>query len=156
MKHDKIQTKLLLWLDGDLAPAEADEVRRHIAECPDCAARSAALAVAWGVAKRSPRVKPDSGLRARILAEVERAERPQGWLAVWLAAIAQVRFQAATAAAVLLCVGLGVYLGSVPNVSQTSTRPAGGSSAIGNLDSFRDFPPESVGGVFVQLSGTTR
>jgi hypothetical protein len=75
---------------------------------------------------------------------------------MWLASLRQLRYPAATAVALLLAIGLGIYLGSVPSGSQTSTRPAGGSSAIGNLDSFHDFPPESLGGVFVQVSGANQ
>jgi anti-sigma factor RsiW len=39
MNHEQTIDKLGAWLDGELPPDRADAVRRHVEQCPACAAR---------------------------------------------------------------------------------------------------------------------
>jgi anti-sigma-K factor RskA len=94
---------------GALEPGERAAVARHLAECSACAAEMRALRpVADGLARAVPLSDPPPELRERVLrAATGRAPRAartrmigRGFDARWLAA----------AAAVLVALGLGVYV----------------------------------------------
>lgn len=92
---------LQAWLDGELAPAAAAEVRLHLARCANCAAQAdeaaqamALLGEAWQA--ELPEFVPTSRLRVRIEAELSHAP---SWLERLRAAF--MRWEVAAVCAVL-------------------------------------------------------
>ena len=93
----EIRNQIGALRDGELGPTKADEVERHVAECPSCARRSEALA-ALGDRLKDPSLAyaPSPELVPRIRTAVawearEREERrrpvfPVAWLALAAAA----------------------------------------------------------------------
>lgn len=81
--------ELSAYLDGELAPADADRVRRHLEACADCRAELQALRDAQALLRSLPEVEPPASLRTRVLDRVRRRARPAGaWrrLPVWITA----------------------------------------------------------------------
>jgi len=77
MSCETMQERITTRLAGELAPAEAAELARHLAECPACAAEAAALAALWRNLGELPEEPPSAGSRHRfdgfLAAEIARA-----------------------------------------------------------------------------------
>ncbi|MDR7537862.1 MAG: zf-HC2 domain-containing protein [Armatimonadota bacterium] len=90
--HHRVEQQLSAYLDGELTPDRAAEVREHLAGCAACQADLQALRAVKRLlgALRAPEPAPD--LEAAILARVERESRwlwlPRPRPAVALAAVA--------------------------------------------------------------------
>lgn len=152
MQHDEVQSSLLRLLDGDLPPAQAAEVRRHLADCPDCARKLAALEGAWRAAREAGRVEPPPFLSARIAARIREYERNRHFLSDLAESLGRAVQGVALVVLVAGAVGVGVYLGSSPT-GASATSPRSGPSY---LDIFDDLPPQSVGGAYATLTGTAQ
>jgi anti-sigma factor RsiW len=97
------EERLALYLGGDLPREEAAEVERHLGECPGCQLFSSGLKEARELLQQihSDPVGPVhfTAVRARVLAELERRQRPL-WRRGWVLSLAA----AAAALLVLLAV----------------------------------------------------
>jgi len=104
---DRIEEILPSFIDGDLAPAEADLVRRHLDGCPACAALAAGLADAGRAFAAFPEIEPSPALIARLRA-VPRRRRFRFSLNVLLKPSLQPVFAAAS----VLAVAFSLYMAS--------------------------------------------
>lgn len=107
MKCERIETRLIAYLDGRAADADRREVEAHLAACSACRARAEEFRRLWGVLDEVPMVAPlpsfDAALRQRIAAE---PARPRLW--AWLVPSPRLVF------AVSLLLVLSVWLTSLP------------------------------------------
>jgi anti-sigma-K factor RskA len=109
--HDVLREQAALYAIGALTAPERAAFEAHLKVCASCAAEVAAfLPVGTALAQAVPLHDPPSGLRARVLADAQREETasPRATRAFvpfvpWLA----------TAAMLLLTVGLGFYVGQL-------------------------------------------
>jgi anti-sigma factor RsiW len=152
VQHDEVQLNLLRLLDGELPAAQAAAARRHLADCPDCARKVAVLEQAWKAAREAGRVEPPPFLHARIAARIREYERNRHFLSDLTESLWRVAQRVVLVLLVAGAVGVGIYLGGSP------ANPAGKSAQGGPsyLDSFADLPPQSVGGVYATLVGTSQ
>jgi len=107
-QRENIREQLSAYADGELTEAEASRVAQALAEDPELAAELAELQAVRELLRHLPRAAAPADLAERIMARAERgrlldddaapAGRPAGW---WLARLA-------TAAIVLIAVGVGV------------------------------------------------
>jgi anti-sigma factor RsiW len=140
MRCDEAEPILMEWLDGGLPVGQAAEVEAHLADCARCAALRAELraalalvhadlvpdlpAAAWerfGADVRARiRLAEEADERARQAAAAPRPPRPRSGLpwaglrdrmAAWAQSAAFAPVAVATAAAVLLAVGVARYQG---------------------------------------------
>lgn len=122
---DEIRLALGALALGVLEPAEEQQVREHLAECPDCAAEAeslagtvAALALVDLPAVEDPAVRPSPDLLPRLLAQVRRARLRQRVVGL------------AAAAAVVVAAGFGGFgLADREEVAAPPEQPA--ASATG-------------------------
>ncbi len=107
MNCERMETRLIAYLDGRVNDAERSEVESHLAACRPCRTRAEEFRLLWGVLEEVPMQEPspgfDAGLRARIAAE---PPRPSLW--AWLAPSPRL------AVAVSLLLLLAVYISSRP------------------------------------------
>ena len=152
MKHDETEKRLLLLLDGELPARQASEAREHLAACPDCARKLAALERHWQAARAARRVEPPPFLYGRIGARIREYERNRHFLSDLTESLGRMAQRVALVILVAGAVGVGIYLGASP--SDTSGKSAQGGPSY--LDSFADLPPQSVGGAYATLTGTAK
>jgi len=87
------ETRVALDAGGDLAGAEAAEVKRHLGECSACqllwSGVRESLAVLQAAHAEAPLEAHVAAVRARVMAELERSARPWHRLA-WISGVAAV------------------------------------------------------------------
>ncbi len=107
MDCERIEKRLIAYMDGRASAAERREVEAHLADCGPCRTRAQEFRLLWGVLDEMPQVETspafDARLRARIAAEPSRAS-----LWEWLVPSPRL------ALAVSLLLVLSVWISSVP------------------------------------------
>jgi anti-sigma factor RsiW len=74
MNCTQVQTCFDRWLDGQLDAPTGEQLRAHLAGCPDCAAAWRAYEGAWGAFATAPQLEPASNFTARVMSGIERVE----------------------------------------------------------------------------------
>ncbi len=120
--------KLQDWLDGELAPAEAERLAAHVAGCRECEAEAAAYRVVWSELRALPLLEPRPELFERIMEHVlphrlPRWVRVLGWAyaGAFVASLAALRSLTSTGSFVLRTLSDGL--------ARTGVALAGGGSA---------------------------
>lgn len=107
MNCERMENRLIAYLDGRAGQAERSDVEAHLAACTACRTRAQEFRLLWNVLGEVPMEEPspsfDDRLRARIAAE---PARPSVWS--WLVPSPRLAF------AVSLLVILSVWVSSVP------------------------------------------
>jgi len=157
VKHDETEKSLLLLLDGELPAAQAAAARRHLADCPDCARKLAALEQAWKAAREAGRVEPPPFLYGRIAARIREHERNRHLLADFSESWGPMTQRATLVLLLAGAVVFGVYLGSTPLNAKPDSGPAPALARTADTNasywgSFADLPPQSLGGAYVTLA----
>jgi anti-sigma factor RsiW len=75
MKCKTLHNKLIFYLEGDLPGKEAEQVRHHLSECPDCSAFAEEMKKTFRVleTEKSPEVNPFffTRIKAKMESEAE-------------------------------------------------------------------------------------
>ena len=94
MSCEKMETRILAYVDGRLKESERSEMEKHLALCPACRLRVNEFRAVTGLLDELPVIEPSGAFNARVHALV--AAEPQkrsGWLA-WFAPSPRVAFAA--------------------------------------------------------------
>lgn len=153
MSHRKMQSHLLLYVDGELTDRERTAVDRHLSECADCRAYLSRLKSVWQAEPPRPRTPP-SYLWARVEAGIRGQVAPRPF---WPSRMDRLAFMTRPALmAITLIAGIlvGAYLGDLSSttVSSENPAPAPDPDSVLNasyLETFQDLPPESVDGIYL-------
>jgi len=101
------QREISSFVDAELAPAAADALREHLAQCPECRSRYERVAALNSALRAMPMVQPQPDLAGEVKARIARAaarrdERSAvpNWIGASLAAMI-----------ILLAIGLGNLAG---------------------------------------------
>lgn len=108
MKCTNTIQQLADYLDDSLSPAEAADMRRHLQECPACAAGLRELSALRGELARLPAPTAEPEVLERLLARAVRGPKPSA--PVFYRRDVLQRVGLATAAVLLLAVGFGLGL----------------------------------------------
>jgi anti-sigma factor RsiW len=108
-----VEEELTAYVDGELSAVEAARVRTHLTSCGDCRATEALLRRTLTELAALPAFEPSSGLRRRVMAQVELLPRPwterfRHWLRPSVLAPAGVALATAVVVAVVVGQRLGV------------------------------------------------
>jgi anti-sigma factor RsiW len=109
MSCNKIESRILPYVDGRLKVSEQREVEAHIAACPACRVRVNEFRAVTGLLDELPQIEPSGAFDARVRARVAAEPARRNWWA-WLAPSPRVAF----AASMLLLAT--IWIGSRPNV----------------------------------------
>lgn len=159
MKHKQIEEKLILYLDGVLSGREMSTFQEHLEHCSNCRKKLDLLAGVWRAEAAVKRENPSPFLWTRLEARIDQYERNKNLFTDFFEQLVRLARPAVTLSMLVGGILLGVYLGNIP-VSRNTQRADLKSSAQERerffnsiyLDSFQDFPRESVGGVYVTLA----
>lgn len=139
MNCTECQVEFDRLLDGHVNAQEGVLLRKHLADCPDCAASWRDYEAAWLAFASKPEIEPSSNFVARVMSQLERVERespahpwffPMPWR--WVAP--------ATAAIVLFAAGTGVWISFQRDADQAvSHELAANLPVVQHLDLLKDF-----------------
>src|SRR5580700_7496710 len=109
MSCNRIESRILPYVDGRLKVSEQREVEAHIAACPVCRVRVNEFRAVAGLLDELPQIEPSGAFDARVRARVAAEPARRSWWA-WLAPSPRVAF----AASMLLLAT--IWIGSRPPV----------------------------------------
>ncbi|MFH1946452.1 MAG: zf-HC2 domain-containing protein [Acidobacteriota bacterium] len=153
MRCKKVKEKLPAFLDNELDREKTSEIKQHLAKCSGCNQEFKMLARTWETLEVWKKIEPSENFEARFWQRVRERELRHPLFQRLLTKIILV-----PTTTIILVIGLlgGIYLGNIvyPKETKVSTDE---SLSLGKenffyLDNFEDFPPESVGGVYIVLT----
>ena len=132
MSCNRMESRILGYVDGRLKASEQREVETHLAECAACRLRVSEFRAVSGLLDELPQIEPsgafDARVRARVLAEPAR----RNWWA-WLAPSPRVAF----AASMLLLAT--VWIGSRPTDRSGNGAPVNEAQVVSDLPVLENF-----------------
>lgn len=153
MRCEKIKEKLSAFIDNELDREKTSDIEKHLAECSDCNQELKILAKTWDSLEVWEKIEPSDNFEARFWQRVrERELRQPLFQRLFTKAIP------VPTTVIILVIGLlgGIYLGNIvyPKENKVSGDESlsSGKENFLYLDNFEDFPPESVGGVYIVLT----
>ena len=160
MKHVEVQSKLILYIDGELTEKQMKEISTHLSACSNCVRQLNLLESVWKSKNLRQKELPSPFLWTRLQARIK--ENEQTPIFVWdLKRILQgITLRPFPALAIIAAVVVGIYLGSplepqrykpVQSVSQL----VGAADELG-LDQFDVIPPGTLGSTLVNISNRQR
>jgi anti-sigma factor RsiW len=112
MSCERIENRILPYVDGRLKVGEQREVEKHLAGCAACRVRVSEFRAVSGLLDELPQIEPSGAFDARVRARVAAEPVKQSWWA-WLAPSPRVAF----AASMLLLAT--IWIGSRPDIAPT-------------------------------------
>jgi anti-sigma factor RsiW len=138
MSCNRIESRILPYVDGRLKVSEQREVEAHIAACPACRVRVNEFRAVAGLLDELPEIEPSGAFDARVRARVAAEPARRSWWA-WLAPSPRVAF----AASMLLLAT--IWVGSRPTVVTPSVEDenqvANDLPVLENFDVLSNFEP---------------
>jgi len=153
-KCRRIQKRIPALLDAELPPKMTSAIKRHLDICPDCRRYLAATSQAWALLAESEKIAPRNDFDALFWGKAREfsiplKSRPGG---IW----ARIPIPAIAAAGFLLGIAGGFFLGKVAFIDKQAPATQVISPPINGifpyLDTFADFPKDSVGGAYIAVA----
>jgi len=150
----RIQKQIPAFLDAETTPKIMYAVKRHLSVCPDCRRFLAETSKTWEVLAESEKIAPGDHFDALFWDKarefsIPRTSRPSG---IW----ARVPIPAIAAAGFLLGIASGFFLGKVAFIDKQAPATQAVRPPINGilpyLDTFADFPEDSVGGAYIAVA----
>jgi len=132
MSCNRIESRILPYVDGRLKVSEQREVEAHIAACAACRVRVNEFRAVTGLLDELPQIEPSGAFDARVRARVSAEPARRNWWA-WLAPSPRVAF----AASMLLLAT--IWIGSRPNVVTTPVTVADEQQVANDLPVLENF-----------------
>jgi len=149
MRCSKVRKKLSAFLDNELKEEERKKIREHLRNCPLCTQELKELSLAWGVVKELEGVKSSPYLWNNILKKISQPIfiRKRTF-----------RILAPVAATVILIGGIltGVLVGRIFYSERITLAQKKTIEDVLPLNTFDDFPPDSIGGIYAALVSSGR
>jgi len=150
----RIQKRIPAFLDAETTPKIMSAVMRHLSGCSDCRRFLAETSKTWEILAESEKIASGEHFDALFWDKARefsfpRTSRPGG---IW----ARIPIPAIAAAGFLLGIAGGFFLGKVAfidkqaAVTQAVRPPING--ILPYLDTFADFPEDSVGGAYFAVA----
>jgi anti-sigma factor RsiW len=150
MKCSHIKAMISRYVDEDLNPGEMRLLELHVAGCPAC---REALEQAVAIHKlffAAERFEAPPGFAGAVMSRIEEKEnQPSFW---GFLTIHPVFLRTMEVAFVLLIMVIGMISGNTLVANRTPERPQTLQETF-SLDVFEPSPPDSIGGIYLALSG---
>jgi len=143
MKCPKVRKKLSAFLDNELKEEERKKIREHLKICPLCARELKELSLTWEFVKELEGVKSSPYLWNNILKKISQPIFIRNRTFHILAPIA---------ATVILIGGIltGILIGRIFYSERIFFTQKENTDFL-YLNTFDDFPPDSIGGIYTTL-----
>jgi anti-sigma factor (TIGR02949 family) len=161
MRCGRAQRRLEAFLDGGVGPRERARLERHLAACPECGQvleRARRLRALLGREQTRP---VPAGFHARLMARAREQTAEPNWSGLparlgWTSAM-PAPLRAAAVGAVVLAIGVGLFIGRDIAQPVNPTRAAQARPAVADpvsiyrIDYFGEAPEDSLAGAYVSL-----
>ena len=106
---ERIESRLIAYIDGRASERERREVDGHLAECAECRARVEGFRGVWKVLEESPAIEPSAWFDARLRQRIAAEPPPALWqrMAAWVP-------QPSLALATLTLIAVGCWAALTP------------------------------------------
>jgi Putative zinc-finger len=131
MSCEKMENRILSYVDGRLKESERLDVEKHLAACAPCQLRVEEFRAVSGLLDELPIIEPSPAFDARVHALVAAEPVKQSWWA-WMRVSPRVAFAASTL--LLATLWLGFYQRSQPPL------PWGGNTQFADEQMMQDLP----------------
>jgi anti-sigma factor RsiW len=133
MSCNRMENKILPYVDGRLKPSEMRDMEKHLAACPACRLRVNEFRALSGLLDELPQIEPSGAFDARVRARVAAEPVRRSWWAVFAPSVRVV------CAAAMLVVAT-VWLGSRPSDSVVGPNAEAEQEAlVGDLPVLENF-----------------
>lgn len=158
MKCKRIRKKWLSWLDGDLPEHERRVIEEHIDGCSSCRTLSERFKSLWTPPLVKEKAVPSPLIWSRIFMHIQ--GNGAGKRSARILPLYRMRYSYRIAGVFVILSGIaaGILLGSFPKSLNTDVRldkpvhsSAGKYSELEILDSFYNFPPLSLGSIYLAM-----
>jgi anti-sigma factor RsiW len=105
MSCNRIESKILAYVDGRLKASEQRDVETHLATCAACRVRVNEFRAVSGLLDELPQIEPSGAFDARVRARVAAEPARRSWWA-WLAPSPRVAFAASALLLAIVWIGL--------------------------------------------------
>ncbi|MBI4764802.1 MAG: zf-HC2 domain-containing protein [Deltaproteobacteria bacterium] len=152
MKCSTVKPMISRYVDQDLDPDEKKAFELHLRECPGCEEALAGQMAVHHLFSSTERFEAPYGLATRVMARIEENEKRTPF---WGFFTLQPTFlRAVEIAFALMVVFIGMVSGNLLVAGRTPERPLTVQESF-SLDLFQATPPDSIGGVYVKLTGAS-
>jgi anti-sigma factor RsiW len=132
MSCDRMEKRILPYVDGRLKASEMREVEAHLKTCAACLVRVNEFRAVSGLLDELPQIEPSGAFDARVRARVAAEPVKQNWWAVFAPSL-----RVAFAAAMLLVAT--VWIGSRPSDSVNGPNATTEEAVVGDLPVLENF-----------------
>jgi anti-sigma factor RsiW len=132
MSCNRMENRILPYVDGRLKAGEMREVEAHLKTCAACLLRVNEFRAVTGLLDELPQIEPSGAFDARMRARVAAEPVKQNWWAVFAPSVRVV-----FAAAMLLVAT--VWIGSKPSDTLNGSNPATEEAVVGDLPVLENF-----------------
>lgn len=149
MKCSQITKMISRHIDNDLGPEEKRLFQLHVQDCPGCKHELGEVLAVHELFASTERFSAPYGFFTRVMANLETKEPS------WLWGILTLRpffLRAVEVAFALVIILIGMVSGNLLVADRTSGRQTAVEESF-SLDLFQATPPDSIGGIYVQMMG---
>jgi anti-sigma factor RsiW len=140
MSCNKIESRILPYVDGRLKVSEQREVEAHIAACAACRVRVNEFRAVTGLLDELPQIEPSGAFDARVRARVAAEPARRNWWA-WLAPSPRVAFAASMLLLATIWIGSRPAVVSTPGAVADEQQVANDLPVLENFDVLANFEP---------------
>ena len=152
MKCSQITKMISRYIDNDLGPEEKRLFELHAQDCSGCKKELEEIRAVHELFASAERFPAPYGFTTRVMANLE-AKEPS-WL--WqLFTLRPLFLRTVEVAFALIIMIIGVFSGNLLVADRTSERQTAVQESF-SLDLFQATPPDSIGGIYVQMMGGRR
>src|SRR5262249_51804327 len=113
MSCERMENRILAYMDGRLSEAERAEVQKHLDACTVCRVRATEFSSVSNLLDELPMIEPSPAFDVRVRARIAAEPVKQNWWARWLSLGPSPRLAFATSA-LLLAMVFVIYRGGDP------------------------------------------
>jgi anti-sigma factor RsiW len=140
MSCNRIESRILPYVDGRLKVSEQREVEAHIAACAACRVRVNEFRAVTGLLDELPQIEPSGAFDARVRARVAAEPASRNWWA-WLAPSPRVAFAASMLLLATIWIGSRPAVVTTPGTVADEQQVANDLPVLENFDVLSSFEP---------------
>jgi anti-sigma factor RsiW len=152
MKCSQVKPMIDRYVDQGLDPSEKKAIEQHIGECPDCKDAVEEQLTVHNLFGSAVRFDAPYGFAPRVIARIEENEKRAPFWGFFTHQ--PVFLRAVEMAFALVVIFIGMVSGNLLVAGRAPERPITLQESF-SLDLFQATPPDSIGGVYVKLTGAT-